>query len=84
MDARAPTKELGAGRLAPLPAADRRDELPRLLYTREESAHALGMSLSHFQRHVQPRIPCVYVGQLRQYRPEDLRAWAEREASERR
>jgi hypothetical protein len=66
------------------PAAERRGDLPRLLYTREESAQALGMSLSHFQRHVQPHIPCVYVGQLRQYRPEDLRAWAEREASERR
>ncbi len=43
----------------------------------------LGMSLSHFQRHVQPYVPCVYSGQLRQYRPEDLKAWAEREASER-
>ncbi|HVX34020.1 MAG TPA: hypothetical protein VHA80_12850 [Solirubrobacterales bacterium] len=84
MDARAATRKLGAARRAPHSAADRRDELPRLLYTREESARVLGMSLSHFQRHVQPRIPCVYVGQLRQYRPEDLKAWAEREASERR
>jgi hypothetical protein len=39
------------------------------------------MSLSHFQRHVQPYVPCVYSGQLRQYRPEDLRRWAERAAS---
>jgi AraC-like DNA-binding protein len=62
--------------------ADRLSELPRLLYTREESARALGMSLSHFQRHVQPHIPCVYSGQLRQYRPEDLRSWAQRAATE--
>jgi hypothetical protein len=57
-------------------------EVPRFLFTREESARALGMSLSHFQRHVQPHIPCVYSGQLRQYRPEDLRRWAERAALE--
>lgn len=62
-------------------ATDRLGELPRFLFTREESARALGMSLSHFQRHVQPHIPCVYSGQLRQYRPEDLRSWAERSAS---
>jgi hypothetical protein len=64
-------------------AANRFGPLPRFLYTREESALMLGMSLSHFQRHVQPYVPCVYSGQLRQYRPEDLKAWAEREASER-
>jgi hypothetical protein len=56
-------------------------ELPRFLFTREESARVLGMSLSHFQRHVQPHVPCVYSGQLRQYRPEDLRSWAEQAAS---
>ena len=72
-----------AGRRARRPTTARRGELPRFLYTREESAQMLGMSLSHFQRHVQPYIPCVYVGQLRLYRPEDLRAWAEREACER-
>ena len=65
-------------------AAARHGELPRFLYTREESAQMLGMSLSHFQRHVQPHVPCVYSGQLRQYRPEDLKAWAQREACERR
>lgn len=90
MDARAPATEQAPGRRGRgdrrgrRPAAERRGELPRLLYTREESAQVLGMSLSHFQRHVQPHIPCVYVGRLRQYRPEDLKAWAEREASERR
>ena len=58
----------------------RRAPLPRFLYTREESARVLGMSLSHFQRHVQPRLRCVYVGQLRLYRPSDLERWAESQA----
>lgn len=53
---------------------------PRLLLTRKEAAEALGMSLSHFQRHVQPFIPCVYSGQLRLYRPVDLERWAEESA----
>jgi hypothetical protein len=38
------------------------------------------MSLRHFQRHVQPFVPCVYSGQLRLYRPGDLERWAEDEA----
>jgi excisionase family DNA binding protein len=54
---------------------------PRLLLTRREAAAALGVSLSHFQRHIQPNIPCVYSGQLRLYRLEDLERWAEAEAS---
>lgn len=52
----------------------------RLLLTRKEAARALGVSLSHFQRHVQPYLPCVYSGQLRLYRPSDLERWAEAEA----
>lgn len=55
---------------------------PRFLLTRREAAAALGMSLSHFQRHVQPFIPCVYSGQLRLYRPADLERWSEVEACE--
>ncbi len=46
-----------------------------------EAAAALGMSLSHFQRHVQPFLPCVYSGQLRLYRPADLERWSEGAAS---
>ncbi len=53
---------------------------PRLLLTRREAAEALGMSLSHFQRHVQPFLRCVYSGQLRLYRPEDLERWSEKAA----
>ena len=53
----------------------------RLLLTRSEAAAALGMSLRHFQRHVQPVVRCVYSGQLRLYLLKDLEAWAEAEAS---
>lgn len=51
--------------------------VPRMLLSRREAAAALGMSLRHFQRHVQPFVPCVYSGQLRLYRPGDLERWTE-------
>jgi hypothetical protein len=54
----------------------------RFLLTRREAAESLGMSLSHFQRHVQPHVRCVYSGQLRLYRPLDLQRWSESEARE--
>jgi len=50
-----------------------------LLLTREEAAERLRMSLSHFQRHVQGRLPCLYSGQLRLYRLADLKQWIDRE-----
>ena len=54
--------------------------VPRLLLTRKEAAAALGMSLRHFQRHVQPHLPCVYSGQLRLYPLRDLERWADDQA----
>jgi hypothetical protein len=56
------------------------ETVPRLLLTRQESARSLGMSLRHFQRHVQPYLPCVYSGQLRLYRLSDLERWTNSEA----
>jgi hypothetical protein len=47
----------------------------QVLVQRQRAAQLLDMSLSHFKRHVQPHVPCTYVGQLRMYRPEDLRRW---------
>jgi hypothetical protein len=52
----------------------------RLLWTRKKTAEQLEMSLSHFQRHVQPYLPCVYLGQLRMYRPCDVERWLEAQA----
>lgn len=53
----------------------------KLLLTRQEAAKALGMSLRHFERHVQPDVPCVYSGQLRNYRPRDLERWVDEQAT---
>ena len=55
-------------------------EVPRVLLSRREAAEALGMSLSHFQRHVQPCVRCIYSGQLRLYPMKDLERWAEQHA----
>lgn len=49
----------------------------RLALPRREAAKALGMSLSHFQRHVQPHLTCVYCGQLRLYPVKELERWLE-------
>ncbi len=53
----------------------------RLLLTRQQAAESLGMSLSHFERHVQPHVRCLYSGQLRQYRPHDLERWIDENLS---
>jgi excisionase family DNA binding protein len=52
----------------------------KILVSRKEAAEILGVSLSHFQRHIQPHLRCVYSGHLRLYRPSDLEEWAERQA----
>jgi hypothetical protein len=57
----------------------RREPL-RLALSRSEAAAALGMSLRHFQRHVQPRLRCIYSGQLRMYPVSELERWINEEA----
>jgi hypothetical protein len=47
----------------------------RLALSRNEAAASLGMSLRHFQRHVQPHIGCIYSGQLRLYPVAELERW---------
>lgn len=59
------------------------DRGTRLLLTRQEAAERLGVSLRHFERHIQPHIPCVYSGQLRQYRPRDLERWVDQQVTDR-
>ena len=53
---------------------------PRVLLSRMEAAEALGMSLRHFQRHVQPHLRCVYSGQLRLFPVRELERWADENA----
>ena len=48
---------------------------PRLALSRSEAAAALGISLRHFQRHVQPHLRCIYSGQLRLYPVSELERW---------
>ncbi len=50
-----------------------------LLMSRAEAARSLGMSLRHFQRHVQAEMPCVRSGQLKLYRRRELQSWVNRE-----
>jgi hypothetical protein len=45
--------------------------------TKQEAAAALAMSVRHYERYVQPRVPCVYSGQLTLYRLRDLEHWAD-------
>jgi hypothetical protein len=52
-----------------------------ILLSKQDAARALGMSISHFQRHVQSEIKCVYSGQLSLYHWRDLERWAEDEAT---
>ena len=47
----------------------------RLALSRNDAAAALGMSLRHFQRHVQPNLRCIYSGQLRLYPVAELERW---------
>ena len=55
--------------------AEIRPESPRVALSRREAAAALGMSLRHFQRHVQPQLKCIYSGQLRLYPMAELERW---------
>jgi hypothetical protein len=46
-----------------------------LALSRSEAAASLGMSLRHFQRHVQPHVRCIYSGQLSLYPVGELERW---------
>jgi hypothetical protein len=54
----------------------------RLALTRQQAAESLGMSLSHFQRYVQPHVPCIYSGQLRLFKVVDLERWLEQQQAQ--
>lgn len=54
---------------------------PRVLLSKQEAAISLGMSVRHFDRHVQAHLRCVRSGQLTLYHLRDLERWAEAEAT---
>ncbi len=49
--------------------------VPRLALTREEAAASLGMSVSHFERHVQPSMRVVRSGQIVLVPMSELERW---------
>ncbi len=49
--------------------------VPRLAVDAREAADALGMSLRHFERYVQPQIRVVYSGRLRLVPVSELQRW---------
>lgn len=55
----------------------------QLALSRQDAARALGMSLSHFKRHVQPQLRCVYSGSLRLYPVSELQGWLDRQSWQR-
>jgi hypothetical protein len=54
--------------------------LPRYTLTRREAAAALSISLNHFERHVQPELKVVPLGQLILIPVSELERWVQRHA----
>lgn len=54
-------------------------DVPRVLLTKAESAAALGMSLRHFERHVQPDLPFVTSGGKLLFPVAALQQWVDDE-----
>ena len=54
--------------------------VPRVALKREEAAAALGMSLDHFERHVQPTVRMIRSGRKRLVPVGELERWADEHA----
>jgi hypothetical protein len=59
---------------------ERRVQTRRLAVTRAEAAHALGMSINSFERHVQPELRIVRRGKLRLIPVREIERWLEENA----
>jgi excisionase family DNA binding protein len=55
--------------------------VPRVALTREEAAAALGVSLPHFRRHVQPHLKVIRSGSCRIVPLAELERWAQENAT---
>jgi excisionase family DNA binding protein len=55
--------------------------VPRVALTRGEAAAAIGVSLRHFERHVQPELKVIRSGSARLIPVAELARWAERAAT---
>jgi excisionase family DNA binding protein len=56
-------------------------QVPRLALSKAEAAASLGISVDHFERHVQPELRIVYRGRRRLIPVRELEKWLEQEAS---
>jgi hypothetical protein len=54
--------------------------VPRTALTLEEAAASLGVSLSHFRRHILPELRVIYSGNVRLVPVADLAHWADKQA----
>ena len=64
----------------PRPVARPIQPVPRYTLTRREAAAALGISLNHFERRVQPELKVVASGQLILVPVSELERWVQRHA----
>ena len=55
--------------------------VPRVTLTREEAAASLGVSLAHFQRHIQPHLKLIRSGSCRLVPIAELQRWAQEAAT---
>jgi hypothetical protein len=63
------------------PATTRlRRTVPRLALNQCEAAEALGVSISHFERHIKPDLPVTYTGSLKLYPLAGIQQWLDRQS----
>lgn len=55
--------------------------VPRVALTLEESARSLGVSVSHFRRHIAPELRVIRSGSVRLVPLAELQRWADRAAT---
>lgn len=55
--------------------------VPRIALTRPEAALSLGVSLSHFERHVQPHLRMIRCGSARLIPVAELISWTDKTAT---
>ena len=55
--------------------------VPRVCLTRTEAAASIGVSLSHFERHVQPHLRIIRCGSARLIPVVELLSWADKTAT---
>jgi excisionase family DNA binding protein len=59
----------------------RRGPVDRVTLTKTEAAEALGVSVDHFERHVQPELRLIHSGRLVLVPVRELERWADRHAA---